>query len=122
MFCVKCGKELEEGAKFCSECGYSVNGQVTNVEKTEKEEAEVVDQTISEKSRLVAFLLAFFVGVLGIHNFYLGKKGIGITQLVLTLTVLGSFISAIWAFVEMIIIICGNAGDGNGKFVRKWLD
>jgi hypothetical protein len=33
------------------------------------------------KSQLVALLLAFFVGVLGIHRFYLGYTGIGIIQL-----------------------------------------
>ena len=25
MFCPKCGNQLEENAKFCAKCGYSVN-------------------------------------------------------------------------------------------------
>jgi len=29
---------------------------------------------VSPKSRLAATLLAFFVGELGVHRFYLGKK------------------------------------------------
>ncbi len=37
------------------------------------------------KSQLVAALLAFFLGTLGIHNFYLGYKKKGMTQLLLTL-------------------------------------
>ena len=40
------------------------------------------------KQKLVAFLLAFFLGPLGVHNFYLGKTGMGVTQLILTITVI----------------------------------
>ncbi len=54
------------------------------------------------KSKLVAGLLALFLGALGIHNFYLGFKGRGIVQLVLTLTIYGALISSVWAFVEML--------------------
>ena len=32
----------------------------------------------SPKSRLVAFLLCFFLGELGIHRFYVGKVGTGL--------------------------------------------
>ena len=57
------------------------------------------------KQWLVAALLAFFLGALGIHNFYLGYTAKGIIQLVLTITVIGAFISVIWAFIEFIMII-----------------
>ena len=50
------------------------------------------------KQWLVAALLAFFLGALGIHNFYLGYTAKGIIQLVLTITVIG-------AFIEFIMII-----------------
>ena len=33
------------------------------------------------KSKLIAYLLWFFFGLLGIHNFYLGKVGMGILYL-----------------------------------------
>jgi TM2 domain-containing membrane protein YozV len=33
---------------------------------------------MSDKSRLVAALLCFFFGALGIHRFYVGKIGTGI--------------------------------------------
>ena len=33
---------------------------------------------ISRKSRLVAFLLAFFLGMFGAHRFYVGKTGTAI--------------------------------------------
>lgn len=34
-FCVNCGKELAEGAKFCFECGAAVGGGNNDVRKTE---------------------------------------------------------------------------------------
>ena len=54
------------------------------------------------KSQLIAALLAFFLGSLGIHNFYLGYKKKGMTQLLLTLGgylvgIVGSIIAAIGA-------------------------
>ena len=42
----------------------------------------------SEKKRLVAFLLCFFLGALGVHRFYVGKVGTGVVQ-ILTLGGLG---------------------------------
>ena len=35
-------------------------------------------QGVSSKSRLVALLLCFFLGGLGVHRFYAGKIGTGI--------------------------------------------
>ena len=29
MFCKKCGKELEDGTKFCGNCGQKVDDEVT---------------------------------------------------------------------------------------------
>ena len=57
------------------------------------------------KQWIVALLLAFFVGFLGVHNFYLGYTTKGIIQLILSLTVIGMFVTGIWAFVEFIMII-----------------
>ena len=31
MFCIKCGTELPEGSKFCSNCGASIQGVSSNV-------------------------------------------------------------------------------------------
>lgn len=54
------------------------------------------------KSQLVALLLVIFVGVLGIHRFYLGYTWQGIVQL-LTLGGLG-----VWALIDLIRIITGD--------------
>lgn len=56
----------------------------------------------SGKSQLTAALLAFFLGGLGIHRFYLGYTWQGVVQL-LTLGGLG-----IWALIDFIRILTGS--------------
>lgn len=72
-----------------------------------------------QKSMIAAALLAFFLGCFGAHNFYLGYTGRGIAQLLLTLLSLFllAWVTAIWAFVEFIMILMrsGSYGhDANG--------
>jgi len=67
----------------------------------------------SKKSVVVALILCFFLGALGVHRFYVGKIGTGILQL-LTLGGLG-----IWAFIDMIFIACGKFKDKNGD-ILSW--
>ncbi|MBS5722438.1 MAG: TM2 domain-containing protein [Actinomyces sp.] len=57
------------------------------------------------KQWIVAVLLAFFLGTLGIHNFYLGYTTKGVIQLVLTITVIGIFVSGPWALIDFIMLI-----------------
>ena len=57
------------------------------------------------KQWIVAVILAFFLGTLGIHNFYLGYTTKGIIQLVLTLTFIGLIVSGIWAFIDFIMLL-----------------
>gem|GEM_PF-145435 len=79
------------------------------------------------KSYAGAALLAFFLGGLGVHNFYLGYTGKGVAQLIITIlgfvtTIIGvGFLLLlavwIWAFIEFILILCrsGSYGyDSNG--------
>lgn len=68
----------------------------------------------SDKRILPAFLLCFFLGVFGVHRFYVGKAGTGLIQL-LTLGGLG-----IWALFDMIIIITGGFTDGDGHTIDAW--
>jgi hypothetical protein len=68
----------------------------------------------SEKSQLTAFLLVLFVGVLGIHRFYMGYIGIGIVQL-LTLGGCG-----IWALIDLIMILTGDLKTKDGQKLKPW--
>ena len=72
------------------------------------------------KSKATAALLAFFLGVFGAHNFYLGKTGLAITQLCFTifgacLYGLGPAVVGVWAFVEFILILTGSVRDNLGR-------
>lgn len=60
------------------------------------------------KSGIIYILLAWFVGTLGIHNFYAGFIGRGVIQLLLTLTApfflfLPLIITAVWAYIELML-------------------
>jgi TM2 domain-containing membrane protein YozV len=68
----------------------------------------------SDKKRLVALLLCFFLGVLGIHRFYVGKVGSGILQII----TLGGF--GIWVLIDFIMIICGSFKDKEGLPLMEW--
>ncbi|HWJ97230.1 MAG TPA: TM2 domain-containing protein, partial [Acidimicrobiales bacterium] len=73
--------------------------------------------TTPPKSKIAAGLLAFFLGTLGIHRFYLGYNGIGITMLLLTVLSFGILapIVAIWALVECIVIFAGGMKDSHNR-------
>ena len=64
------------------------------------------------KQLIIALLLAFFVGPLGIHNFYLGYNSRGLIQLLLSVIIIGLPITAIWAFIEFIMIIMRSGSYG----------
>ncbi len=61
----------------------------------------------AQKSRVAAGLLAIFLGTLGIHNFYLGRTGTAVAQLLITVLTLGlgSIITSVWALIEGILIL-----------------
>lgn len=75
---------------------------------------------MSTKSRSVAFLLSFFLGVFGAHRFYAGKGGTGVVMLLLTCSLFGAIISGIWNFVDVVVIGFGHFKDGKGELITKW--
>lgn len=90
---------------------------------------EVVTQsTISDKSKVAAALLAFFLGMLGIHRFYLGRIGSGAVMLIctvlgwLTAGIIIGFgliaIVAIWDVIDFIRILCNSLVDAQGRKLK----
>jgi TM2 domain-containing membrane protein YozV len=65
------------------------------------------------KSWLAALLLCFFVGVLGIHRFYVGKIGTGILMLI----TFGGF--GIWTLIDFIMIAVGSFKDKQGMALAR---
>ena len=74
--------------------------------------ASAFTNQVGEKNRVVAAVLAFFLGGFGIHKFYLGQIGWGIVYLIFCWT----FIPAFVAFIEFIIYLCTSDED----FARKY--
>ena len=77
---------------------------------------------VSDKNRIVAALLAFFLGVFGVHKFYLGKGGAGLTMLLCGtigwLLVLPGVFAAVTAFIEFIIYLLTSDEEFDRKYVR----
>lgn len=108
-FCSNCGKEVNENAVICVNCGCSLeNNSSVNVTINNGSNVD------SPKSRLVAFLLCTFLGGIGIHRFYVGKVGTGI----LWLFTAGCF--GIGVLIDWIMILCGSFKDSNGQKITKW--
>lgn len=89
------------------------NGFIAKVQqfatKTFKSAKAIITGQVSPKSQLIALLLCFFVGALGIHRFYLGYTTIGVIQL-LTLGGLG-----IWVLIDLIRLITGDLKPKDGS-------
>ena len=58
----------------------------------------------NKKTALLAYVLWFFLGLFGAHNFYLGRTGVAVTQLILTITIIGILITLFWWVVDAFLI------------------
>jgi TM2 domain-containing membrane protein YozV len=82
------------------------------------------------KSKVVAGLLGIFLGGFGVHRFYLGYTGIGLTMLlvgivggIVTFGILWAVVW-IWGFIEGILYLVGSPGtswahDATGRPLRS---
>ncbi len=96
-FCSGCGKPVHKTARSCPNCGATQRSSKGG-----------------EKTKIVAGLLALFLGGLEIHKFYLGQGGWGVIYLIFFWT----FIPAIVAFFEGIILLTMNEDRFDDKFNR----
>lgn len=76
-----------------------------------------------EKNKIVAALLAFFLGGLGIHKFYLGKTTAGIIMLLVSLfgfilLFIPTLVIGIIAFIEFIIYLATSDEEFHRKYVE----
>lgn len=149
-FCEQCGTELVKDAKFCLNCGSSVDGKPLISTTSNKPTApsfvtKPSDNTTkyvpteSDKSRTIAALLAFFLGGFGAHRFYVGKTNSAFVQLVLGFSFFIALICfyfyyegagiffiimgiawPIWILVDLIMILSGSFKDKDNLILTNW--
>lgn len=76
--------------------------------------SEAAAANVSPRSRTVAAVLAFFLGTLGVHRFYVGKVGTGVLMIV-TLGALG-----VWTLIDFIMILVGSFKDKEERVLATW--
>lgn len=106
-YCPNCGQPTPPGSQVCLHCGVALNGGNYGPK--------------GGKSKVAAGLLGIFLGCLGVHNFYLGYTGKAVAQLLITVLTcgIGSPISAIWGFIEGIMILSGSIStDADGRLLN----
>lgn len=86
IFCYGCGSQIHAAAPICPKCG------------APQRTAGVVR---GHKDKTVAILLAFLLGGIGAHKFYLGSPGWGLIYLLFCWT----FIPAVVAAIEGLIYL-----------------
>lgn len=108
MKCIHCQKEISKSDRFCGSCGVINDqyvskeekfcpscGQVISLQDTYCEFCGAlteVEADYSSKSKYIAGVLAFILGVFGAHDFYLEKPFKGIMKLLLSFLMIGMII------------------------------
>jgi TM2 domain-containing membrane protein YozV len=120
MFCPHCGAQAPDNTQYCPSCGAAIGAQQAQQAQQPPTYAQpVYAQPVpasneSPSSRLVALLLCWFLGIFGIHRFYVGKTGTGLVWL------FTGGVCGIGAIVDLIMIIVGSFTDKAGRVVSNW--
>lgn len=143
MFCRNCGKEVDPKAevclncgvkplkekKFCNNCGAETTANQDICVKCGIKLGSAGSSNSGEKSKLVAGLLAIFLGWAGIHKFYLGYKSPGLIMLLVSIfggiITLGiaSFVIEIIGLIEGIVYLTKSDDDFEDIYInnqKKW--
>lgn len=123
--CPKCGAPIQNSK--CGYCGYEIEIAKENLDRNGIKEGEhytinnvqvnnydlnLSRVNYSTKSKKVALILCLFLGVLGGHNFYVGKIGKGLLYL------LTGGLFGIGVIIDLISIIFGSFKDANGLLLK----
>ena len=125
-YCSGCGMPLNDGAKFCPGCGRNPSENFTRglgngvgasptiqvvvgpapTSASGLSSASEVPIERSTKTRGTFLALGFTLGFLGIHDFYIGKHGLGAVKLIITFISFGTllWVSWIWAGIEVFVM------------------
>ena len=124
--CPNCGETPDEGARFCNHCGQSLPNAVDVPSASRGSQYP--------KNNIAAGLLAIFLGVLGIHKFYMGYQKQGVILLVgfliswplvlVGIGILGIIAIALIALIEGIIYLTKSEEEFHQIYIvnrKDWL-
>ncbi|MBD5440906.1 MAG: NINE protein [Treponema sp.] len=72
------------------------------------------------KSRLAALVFCILTGMFGGHLIYANRTKKAVLRIVLTVTLVLSFVSAVLAIIDIIKIVIGKFTDGEGRVITEW--
>lgn len=110
MKCPVCGKENNDFDFYCLTCG----------RKLHKDSLSPKNVKVYPHMKKTALILCFFLGVLGGHDFYLGRKNSFYLKVGLVLISLGFMlpVTFVWGMIDFIMIATNHFKNGNGVNVR----
>lgn len=100
-FCKKCGNQLDPETQFCSLCGTKAANDSTVLPQLTPN-SFIIE---SPKSGFAALLFCLFLGMFGVHRFYVGKIGTGLLMILTG----GGF--GIWVLIDLILIVSNRFED-----------
>lgn len=117
MYCKYCGTKLEDGAKFCYKCGASQEDVKVDYDFSDHSTNNSYGQnnvySSDNRSRIVAGVLALFLGGVGIHKIYCGKMGMFILYLLFSWTGIPELVGIIEG---IIYLICPTDAEFRAKY------
>ena len=115
--CPNCGgdkfKFISNDTMKCAYCGHMFTHKVahsTNTTTYTPPQQPII--MVEKKEKMVAVVLAFLLGGIGAHKFYLRQVGLGIVYLLFCLT----YIPSIIAFIEGIILLTMSKEEFDHKY------
>lgn len=125
--CPECNRKISDQSLSCPKCGRPLNNMDSAFNRFSPPNDQTYNQSmmISSKSRLTALLLCFFLGLLGIHRFYVEKTKSGIAFILIALisiflAFIPLIITIVWCFIDFIMILCGTFTDNEGFALKEW--
>ena len=108
-FCVYCKAQFDHGTSQAKqEVHIHYHQEVRQEPEVRVEHIYAPVEKRSRRSRMVALLLCFFLGIFGAHKFYLGKFGMGIVYLFTY-----GFFGFGW-LIDLFVLLLGNPKDKQG--------
>lgn len=106
MFCSQCGKEYQDGSKFCPSCGFNLETKMTTQNNNQQNSMQIdlLEVRAKEKSLAIAGLINILL--VGAGYFYVGKYIWG------TIIIISAILAVIYAPEAIlgleVLSICGS--------------